>query len=138
MKKIKDIQEVETQQNGDTLIADIRERIFTYFKNVNYRDQMFQEQREMARRLGVIGGDISSAKDLEKAFTDMAYTGKIKELLIPIREDNIDENLDQERADAIFRFREFPRLQVDQGAYVSERFGLCHLIFILQTKCHKL
>jgi len=29
----------------------------------------------MARRLGVIGGDISSAKDLEKAFTDMAYTG---------------------------------------------------------------
>jgi hypothetical protein len=34
-------------------------------------------------------------------------------LLIPIREDNIDENLDQERADAIYRFREFPRLQVD-------------------------
>jgi hypothetical protein len=68
----------------------------------------------------------------------MAYTGQLKDLLIPIREDNIDENLDQERADAIFRFREFPRLQVDQGPYDSERFGLCHLIFILQTKCHKL
>jgi hypothetical protein len=34
-------------------------------------------------------------------------------MLLNIREDGIDEDLDQERAEAIYRFREFPRLQVD-------------------------
>lgn len=91
-------------------MADIKERIYTHFKNVVYRNQVFREQKQMAERLGVIGGDIATSKDLEKAFFDMAYTGQIKDLLFPIRDDGVDEILDQDRADAIFRFREFPRL----------------------------
>jgi hypothetical protein len=68
----------------------------------------------------------------------MMYTGQIAEMLVPIREDGHDQNLDMERANAIHRFRDLPRLQVDQGAYMSNTIGMCHLVFVLQNKCSKL
>lgn len=43
--------------------------------NVKFRDRVFDDQAVMAKRLGVIDGDVRNASDLEKAFSDMAYTG---------------------------------------------------------------
>ena len=68
----------------------------------------------------------------------MVLTGQIKNLLLPIRADNYDNDLDRDRAAAFQRFKQYPRLQIDQGPYHSDKFGLCQLVFVLHRKAHVL
>lgn len=59
-------------------------------------------------------------------------------MLLPIRADNHDNDLDRDRAEAFQRFKRYPRLQIDQGPYLSNKFGLCQLVFVLHRKAHVL
>jgi hypothetical protein len=53
LKKLQDIKAVESQQNGDKLIAGIREKIFSYFNNVHLRDKAAVEIKNLQSKLGL-------------------------------------------------------------------------------------
>ena len=89
---------IEMQYKQDHIRREAKAILERNMKNCDEYDQLLVGKKE---------------NDVENdfgTFKHMVLTGQISNLLLPIRADHNDSNLDKDRAEALVRFKQFARI----------------------------